>query len=296
MSLSSANDDRVVDQRLVVGRDRREATGRERALDQARVGGVDVALLRVRDLLGLEVGALDEAQVRLEGEQLLEVGRRAVEVRLEDGADVVVALLAQRPEHAQRRVDERRLLHVEPDEVADAGGVRDELADVRARELLVEAEPEVRQLQRDVDPQPLGRDAVEDLPVRLDDDARLGLVVDALAEQRRVGLEAAVVEPPQHDDRVVERLAGDEPGRAEAHPVPAHAPLQPRAVRGGEDRLPQGRLDSGEGRHLGSGLYATATNRPVRNGRAQMQCLPEGVPSCRKCDEVSTGVPVESHT
>ena len=51
----------------------------------------------------------------------------------------------------------------------------DELADVRAREALVEAEPEVGQLQRDVDPQALGGDAVEDLLVRVDDDAGLGL-------------------------------------------------------------------------------------------------------------------------
>ena len=136
------------------------------------------------------------------------------------------------------------------------------------------AEPEVRQLERDVDLQLLGRDAVEDLPVRLDDDARLGLVVDALAEQRRVGLEAVVVEPPQHDDRVVERLARDEPGCAEAHPVAPHAALQPRAVGGGEDRLPQGGLDAGEGRHLGSGLYATATKWPVPNGRGARE---EGV-------------------
>ena len=193
---------------------------------------------------------------------------RAVEVRLEHGADVRVTLLAERPEHAQRRVDERRLLHVEPDEVADAGGMGDELADVRARELLVEAEPEVGQLERDVDPQPLGGDAVEDLLVRVDDDAGLGLVVDPLPEQRRVGLEAAVVEPPQYDDGVVERLPRDEPGRAEPHPVAPHASLQPRAVRGREDRLSQGGLDAGEGRHLGSGLYATATNRPVRTAGA----------------------------
>ena len=137
-----------------------------------------------------------------------------------------------------------------------------------AREPLVEAEPEVGQLQRDVDPKPLGRDAVEDLPVRHDDGARLGLVADALAEQRRVGLEPVVVEPPQHDDRIVERLPRDEPGRAEAHPVPPDDPLQPRALGGGEDRLPQGGLDAGEGRHLGSGLYATATKRPGSNGRA----------------------------
>src|SRR4029079_2268911 len=126
----------------------------------------------------------------------------------------------------------------------------------------VEAEPEVCQLERDVDIQSLGGDAVENLLVRLDDAASLGLVVDSLSEQRRVGLEAAVVEPPEHGDRVVERLPRDESGRAEAHPVAPHASLQPRAVSGREDRLSEGRLDAREGRHLGSGLYATATNRP----------------------------------
>ena len=156
-------------------------------------------------------------------------------------------------------------------------------------------EPEVGQLERDVDLQLLGGDPVEDLLVRVDDDAGLGLVVDPLPEQRRVGLEAVVVEPPQHDDRVVERLPRHEPGRAEAHPVPPHAALQPRAVGGGEDRLSQGGLDAGEGRHLGSGLYATATRRPVPNGRARdIGGSPGGrPPSCRKCDEVSTEAPGE---
>ena len=132
--------------------------------------------------------------------------------------------------------------------------MRDELADVLAREPLVETEPEVGQLERDVDLQLLGGDPVEDLPLRLDDDAGLGLVADPLAEKRRVGLEAVVVEAPQHEDCLLERLPGDEPGGAEAHPVLANTSLQPGAVRGGEDRLPQGGLDAGEGRHLGIGL------------------------------------------
>ncbi len=89
-----------------------------------------------------------------------------------------------------------------------------------------------------------------------------------------LALRPLLVEPPQHDDRVVERLARDEPGRTEAHPVAPHAALQARAVGGGEDRLPQGGLDAGEGRHLGIGLYATATKRPVPNGRGARE---EGV-------------------
>ena len=51
--------------------------------------------------------------------------------------------------------------------------MRDELADVRARELLVEGEAEVGELERHVDAQPLGRDAVEDLGVRESTTARV---------------------------------------------------------------------------------------------------------------------------
>ena len=60
-------------------------------------------LLRVRDLGRLEVGALDEAQVRRERQQRREVGLAAEEVRLQDGADVVVAALAQAAVDAERR-------------------------------------------------------------------------------------------------------------------------------------------------------------------------------------------------
>ena len=158
---------------------------------------------------------------------------------MEDGADVEVTLLAQRAEDPQGRIDERRLLHVEANEVAEPRSMGDELADVRACELLVEREAEVRQLERHVDLEPLGRDPVEDLPVGDDDRARLGLVRNALSEDGCVGLEAFLVQPSQDDDRVVERLAGDEARRSEAHPVPAHHALKARALGGGEDRLSQ---------------------------------------------------------
>ena len=62
----------------------------------------------------------------------------AVQVRLEDGADVVVAGLAQAAVDPQREVDERRVLHVDTDEVPEAPGFGDEPLDVRVAELLVE--------------------------------------------------------------------------------------------------------------------------------------------------------------
>jgi hypothetical protein len=86
--------DRVLDQRLVVRRDRGVRRAREHALEQPRVARVDVCLPRVRDRLRLEVGAFDEPQVRLERQEALEVGGSPVEVGLQNRSDVVEALFA----------------------------------------------------------------------------------------------------------------------------------------------------------------------------------------------------------
>ena len=127
---------------------------RERALEQPDVRRVDVALLRVRDLGRLEVRALDETKVRRERQQRREVGlaadrgtpggrRRRCRGRPR-GAAV----------DAERRLDARRLLHVDADEVAVPRRVLDELGEVPVRELLVEREAEMRELERDVRAEP----------------------------------------------------------------------------------------------------------------------------------------------
>ena len=104
------------------------------------------------------------------------------------------------------------------------GDLHDPL-DVRVRELLVELEPEVRELQRDVAGQLLRVEPFEDAPVLVRDRLRLGGVAHALAEQRRVRVEPLVCEAVQHCDARVDRLAGDEPGGAEPHSVAAHEAL-----------------------------------------------------------------------
>src|SRR5512133_4292848 len=114
--------------------DRGEAGGAERRLQQPDIRGVDVALARVGDLGRLEVGALDEAQVRGEREQRREIVLGPEEVRLQDGADVLVPALAQAAVDAERGVDVARLLHVDADEVPPGRGVLDELGDVASRE------------------------------------------------------------------------------------------------------------------------------------------------------------------
>ena len=77
---------------------------------------------------------------------------RTVEVRLEHGPDCVVALAAQALVRAQRHVDERRLLHVDADERPEPLGPTYEPLDVRVRELLVDVQPQMRELERDVRP------------------------------------------------------------------------------------------------------------------------------------------------
>ena len=89
----------------------------------------------------------------------------------------------------------------------------DQLADVRPRELFVEPEPEMRQLQRHVGTELLGRDAIEDLLVALDHDPRLRLVAHPFAQERRVGEKPLLVESSQHDHSLVERSRRRRSGR-----------------------------------------------------------------------------------
>ena len=117
----------------------------------------------------------------------------------------------------------------------------------------------MRQLEGDVDAELLGRDSVEDRRVLGDDGACLGLAAHPFTEQRRVGLEPLFVQPPQHDDCLVERLPRDEAARPEAHPVAAHDLLQARALGRREDRLAH--------HDIGVGLYP----RPDRPTRVAMR-------------------------
>src|SRR6185437_5435054 len=152
------------------------------------------------------------------------------EVSLQDSADVRVTALAKPPVDAQRRLEGARLLHVHPDEVADARRMLDELGHIALREFLVDRESEVRELDGDVRLQSLRMDAVEHLAVGGDDGAGLRLVAYTLAEQRRVREETVLVQPPEHRHGIVEGLAGDEPCGAEPEAIPLDEALQPRAV------------------------------------------------------------------
>ena len=183
----------MADDPLVVRGDGDVGAAAEGSLDEPDVGDVDVALLRIGDRGRLQVRALDDAEVRLERKKALEVVARAQQVRLEDRPNVVVAALAQAHERPERGLEVLRLLHVDADERAQAPGMGNEPLHVRVCDLLVEGEPEVGQLERDVGPQLLGGDPIEDPYVLRDHRGRPLGGRDRLSEKRRVRVEARFV-------------------------------------------------------------------------------------------------------
>jgi hypothetical protein len=78
---------------------------------------------------------------------------------------------------------------------------------------------------------------LEDIFVLRRDRARLFRVRDVLAEDRRVRVEALVVQPPENGDALVQRLARNEARSPEPHAVLAHERPHARALRRREDEL-----------------------------------------------------------
>ena len=132
--------------------------------------------------------------------------------------------------------------------------------DVRLGELLAEVEPEVRELERHVDAQAFGLDALEDPQVLVHDGQGRGLVENVLAEERRVRVEAFLVEAAQHLDARVERLARDEARGAEAHPVAVGDPLDGPALGRPQDDLAQAGVDRAPDAAAQRGRFPSATS------------------------------------
>ena len=143
----------------------------------------------------------------------------------------------------QRHLHVVRLLHVDAEERVELACTCDEALDVRVRHILVEAEAEVRQLESDVRLQLLGDEPLDDLLVFGGDGRRALLVRSRLPEQRRVRVQAAVVESAQHRDALVERFAGDEASGAHALAVVLRDPLQSGVLGCVEDRHPRQRRE-----------------------------------------------------
>ena len=137
---------RGADQVLVVRRDRDI-----RALLDERFQSADVVRahrfeLAKRDRLRLDVDPLADAHVV----ESRDVRERAPQVCLQHDADVLVTVRAQLAIELQGAVGRRRVLHVDAHEVPARRGVARERLQVLPDKLLVELEPEARQLDGDV--------------------------------------------------------------------------------------------------------------------------------------------------
>ena len=177
------------DERLVVRGDGDVRALAQAALHQRDVRTIHVSLVGERDRVGLEVRTLDDAEVGSAREEALEVGGRAVEVGLKHGAHAVVPRVAEALEETERQVDVLRLLHVDADEGSELAGARYESLDVGVRDLLVEGQPEVRELECDVRLQLLRHQPLDDVLVRVGHGFRARGVGNRFAEERRVRVE-----------------------------------------------------------------------------------------------------------
>src|SRR5215217_4722527 len=122
--------DDMVDDLFIMSRDRGEAAVAQHAFRQLDVGAVDVRLARVGDARWLQIGPLHQPEIRRERQETLEIGRGAIEVRLQNGADVVMPIAPKAAIDPQRVVDPSRFLHVDADEVAMRCGVCDDVGHV----------------------------------------------------------------------------------------------------------------------------------------------------------------------
>src|SRR5882672_2628757 len=183
----------------------------EELMGQLPVGLADVLHVLVRDLRRLLVGALAEADAVAAGDRLLDVGGRAVQVRLEDDADVVVGL-AEAAEQVQRPLRVLRAFHVDADEAADLARGVQQAGHVLPAELPRDVEAEHGQLDRDV-ALDLRGDPPQELLVRLRA-ADGGLPVeDVFAQQVEGGPDAARVELPAGGDGRLRVRTGHEASR-----------------------------------------------------------------------------------
>ena len=147
------------------GGERVAATGGlEQQERQAHEAGIDFRTIRECNLGRLRVCALHEPNGGVERQQRCDVGLRAAQVRLQTHADVRV-IGAHAPVDVERRIDERALLHVDPDHVAERFRTLDDGAQVYFACILRDVESELRELDRDLRVDLHCRDAAERVDV-----------------------------------------------------------------------------------------------------------------------------------
>ena len=212
--------------------DRPAAAVEEEPDREAEVVRVDAAAVGVGDRRLLVVGALDQADRRVERSKPLDVGRGAVEVRLE--ADPGPRLDRAQPlVQGDGRLDVRAALHVDPEVGARGGGMLGEPDEVGEADVRVVVEPELGGLDRDLAVDPGGHDLVDRLEVVGGDLLGLGEVLEVLAEPRVERADPGGLERQRGRQGILECLARHEPADRPAHePKPWQTLFQP-AVAGG---------------------------------------------------------------
>ncbi len=172
---------------------------------------VDVRFLRIRDRRRLEIRALHEADGGSERHERLDVLRRAIEIRLQRDADAGRPR-ARAAEQIERRIDVRRALHVDPDEVVAGLRAIDEPLQMPKAELLVQIQPELRRLHRNLRAQAGGLNPVEHVEVVARDLLGLLDARQVLAEFGEEGADAPLLLRRGRRHGVLEPLAGHEGG------------------------------------------------------------------------------------
>ena len=214
---------RLLEQPLVVRGDPHVATRcrtAPRACHEARSHGMEIAVLDVRRL---DVDPLAHAHVRPEVGELIDVGERPLQRRLQHDADVVESGVAQIAVDRERRVRRRRVLHVDADEVVRARARRwTSCLEVRSAQRGVELEPERSRLDADVRVEVAAVDLGEHLLVGVRDHVRLRLVRDLLAQHVDRRELAALVQRLDGRRRVGELRPGDVARRDVTDDRPRH--------------------------------------------------------------------------
>ena len=147
----------------------------------------------------------------------MDVIERAPQPRLQDDTDVLVPVFAELAIEPERVVRRRRVLHVDPDEVAVAGRGAHDFEEVLAAEVVREPEAERGQLDADVGVERSLVDRREHVAVRLGDCAGLLLTRDLLAQHVDRRHLPPGVQPADTLHGFRQRRAGDVPGGEELH-------------------------------------------------------------------------------
>jgi hypothetical protein len=217
--------------------DRLAAAVEQEPHGQAEVAGIHPPPVAVGDRRRLVVGALDQADRRIERQQPFDVGGRAPEVGLQADAGLRLRsadLLVQ----VDRGLGVGAALHVDPQVRAGGSRVLGDADDVGEAGRRVEVQAQLGGLHRDLAADPGGHDPVGQLQVVGHDLVRLGQALEVLAEPGVHGADPGRLKGRGRLQRVVHRLARHEPPDGSLHePQAGQVCLQP-AVPGGPQEDP----------------------------------------------------------